>query len=221
MAHQSQIFIHTPQFSTRSAHTRLHSSTHVPRSCSFKPGTASPNGIQCMSIAIAKFGPAIYLSIGSHCQAICIDATKAGVPRLYAIKPDITVLKNTIQYFALATMTEDRIERVSYYRQPSLLMHKVDAALHTQIGRNAFFNEERQHMALPGADFLPYNKVNAINTYNPEITCPQSTLYHIMIGKRDNIQIGIMLDMMQDLLNSANTIAITTVHMQISPAQHA
>ena len=34
-----------------------------------------------------------------------------------------------------------------------------------------------------------------------------------MIGKRDDIQVVIMLDMMQDLLNGANTIAISTVHM--------
>ena len=41
-----------------------------------------------------------------------------------------------------------------------------------------------------------------------------------MIGKRDDIQVGIMLDMMQNLLNCADTVTIGTVHMQISSAQH-
>src|SRR6266704_3878958 len=124
-----------------------------------------------MGITVAKLRPAIYFPIGSHRDAIPIDATKAGVPRLYAIKPDIISHKDTIQYSALAAMAEDRIERVSDYGKPSLRMHKIDTALHTQMRRNAFFNEKRKQMAFPGAYFFSYNKVKAIVTLSPEITC--------------------------------------------------
>src|SRR2546425_506128 len=166
-----------------------------------------------MRITVANFGPAIHLAIGSHRQSIGTNTTKASIPCLYTVEPDIIIHEDTIQHFTLATMAEDRIKRVRNYRKPSLLMHKIDTALHTQMRRNAFFNEERQHVALPCADFLPYNKIEAIATSCPEISCPQSAFHYVMIGKRDDIQVGIMLDMMQDLLNGANTITIGTVHM--------
>src|SRR5271157_162557 len=166
-----------------------------------------------MRIAVANIGPAIYLPIGSHRQSIGINTTKASIPCLYTVEPDIIIHEDTIQHFTLAAMAEERIKRVRNYRKPSLLMHKIDTALYTQMRRNAFFNEERQHMALPRADFFPYNKIKAIVTFCPKIPCPQSAFHYIMIGKRDDIEVSIMLDMMQDLLNSANTVTIGTVHM--------
>src|SRR5258708_18152017 len=216
MTRQSQVIIHTPQLPTRRAQAGLNGSAYLLRSCSFEPGAATPNGAQRMSIAVAKFGPAIHFSIGSHRQAICIDATKAGIPRLYTIKPDIPGCENTIQHLALATVTEDGIERVCNYRKPSLHMHQVNAALHTQIRRNAFFNKERQHVAFAGTHFFSYNKVKAIVFLLPEISGSQGTFHDVMIGDRDYIQVGIKLDMVQDLLYSANPVTVSTLHIQIT-----
>ena len=83
-----------------------------------------------MCITVANFGPAIHLPIGFHRQSIGINTTKASIPCLYTVKPDIVIDKDTIQYFTLAAMAENRIERVSNYRKPSLLMYKVNAALY-------------------------------------------------------------------------------------------
>src|SRR5690242_15180740 len=123
-----------------------------------------------MCIAVANFGPAIHLAIGTHCQSIGTNATKASIPCLYTIEPDIIIHEDSIQHVTLAAMAEDRIKGVRNYRKSSLLMHKIDTALHTQMRRNAFFNEERQHMALLSTDFLPYDKIKAIATFCPEIS---------------------------------------------------
>jgi hypothetical protein len=95
-----------------------------------------------MRIAVANLGPPILIPIGSHCQSIGIDTTKACIPRFNTVKPDIIVLKNPIQYFALATMAKEWIEWMSNDRKSALLMHKINTTLDTQMGRNTFFNKE-------------------------------------------------------------------------------
>ena len=57
--------------------------------------------------------------------------------------------------------------------KPSLLMHKIDATLNTQMGGNAFLDEEREHMALPRADLLTHNKIKTISTPCPQVTSAQ------------------------------------------------
>src|SRR5215471_7607073 len=213
MTYQEHILMHTPQFTTWSAYTRLYCYAHVLSCRSLEPGTTSSNGMKCMRIAVANLGPTIHLPINSHCQSIGINTTKTRIPCFKTIKPDIITLKNPIQYFALAAMTKERIEWVSNDRKPSLLMHKINTTLNTQIGRNPLFNKERQHMTFSGADLFSYNKIKVKITSCPEITRPQSAFNYIMIGQRNHIQICIILDVMQNLLNCAKTIAIGTVHM--------
>src|SRR5579863_1473299 len=174
-----------------------------------------------MGIAVAQFGPAVDLAIGAHGDAICMDAAEAGIPRLDAVKPEIMVCIDAIKHFALATMAENAIQWMSDDSQAALLMHKVDAALHTQAGLNAFLDEERQEMTIPGADLLAYNKIEAILALSPEIARAQRPFDYVVISQRDYRQVCIVLGMVQNLLDSTNTVTVSAMHMQISPPRLA
>src|SRR5229473_275640 len=93
------------------------------------------------------------------------------------------------------------------------LVHKVNTALQTQIRWNMLFNEESQHMAFPGAYFFTYDKIKAIVILHPEIASLQGPPHYVMIGERNHIQVGIILDIVQDLLYATNTIAVRAVHV--------
>ncbi len=68
-------------------------------------------------------------------------------------------------------------------------------------------------MAFPGAYFFTYDKIKAIVILHPEIASLQCPIHHVMIGERNHIQVGIILDIVQDLLYSTNTIAVRAVHV--------
>ena len=84
-------------------------------------------------------------------------------------------------------MAENAIKRVRDNCKPSLLMHKINAALNTQMGGNTFLDEEREHMAFFGADLLTHNKIKTISTPCPQVTSAQRALNYVMIGNSNHI----------------------------------
>src|ERR1700686_899531 len=103
--------------------------------------------------------------------------------------------------------------------QATLVMHKVDAALHAQAGRYNIFDKEREQMTVPSADLLANNKIKAILALTPEVARAQRPLDYVVIGQRDDRQVCIVLGMMQNLLDRCNTVAVGAMHMQIGPAR--
>src|SRR5581483_3792012 len=122
----------------------------------FKPRASSTDSPQCVGITVPHLCPAVDHAIDTHGNLIRSNATKTGIPGLNAIEPDIIIRVNAVQYFTLAAMAEDGIERMGHYRQSTLLMNKLNGTLHAQPARNTLLNEESQHMALFRADLFAY-----------------------------------------------------------------
>src|SRR5579859_3010769 len=221
MPGQPQVVVDMPEPAAGCALTSFDGVAHVLGAASCEPGAAATNGTERMGIAVAEFRPTIKFAIGAHGNAIGIDATKTGVPGFYAIKPDIRVGIDAIQYFALAAMTKNAIHGVGDDSQATLLMHKVDAAFHAESGGNALLDKEREHVALARADLLANNEIEAIVASGPQIARSQRSLYDVMIGKRDDGQVGVVPGMVQDLFNGGDAVAVGAVHMQVSASQLA
>ncbi len=221
MSGQPQVVVDLPESAARRALTGFDGVAHVSGVASLEPGAAATNGSERMRIAVAEFGPAIKYAIGAHGNAIGIDATKTGVPGFYAIQPDIRVGIDTIQHFALAAMTKNAIQRMGDDSQATLLMHKVDAALYAESRSNALLNKEGKHVALACADLLADDKIEAIVASSPEVARPQRSLDYVMVGKRDDGQISVVLGMVQDLLDGGDAVAVGAVHMQVGSPQFA
>src|SRR6266436_8454804 len=219
MASQAQVIIHTPQSASWRAQANFDGGTHILRALPLKPGAAASNGTDCMSIAVANLWPAIHLAIHSHRDAIGVEATKTGIPGLNAIKPEVISSIDAIQNITLATVAEEAVEWMSYNRKSALLMYEINNTLHAQVWRDAFLDKESQQMPFGGSNLFPDDEVKAIRAFHPEITRAQSTLYHIVVGNGDHIQTGIILDMMQNLFNRANTITVRAMHVQVGFAR--
>src|SRR5579884_3538567 len=63
-------------------------------------------------------------------------------------------------------------------------------------------DEKREHVAFLRTHLFTDDKVKAIVAPGPHISRPQRTINYIMVGERNHIQIRMMLDVMQNLLNS-------------------
>src|ERR1700730_17885522 len=159
--------MHAPEPSTGRAPTSFNRGPHILGSAALKPRTTTSNRMQRMYITIAQFRPAVYLTIGAHGNAVRINAAETRVPRLNPVKPHIICRRDAIKYLALAAMAENAVQWMRDDGQSTLLMSQIDAALYAQPWRNAFFDEERQQMTLPGADFLTYNEIKPILTFCP------------------------------------------------------
>src|SRR5579884_4251315 len=214
MPRQAQVIMHRPEPATRSGQAGLNTRPDFLGGAALEPRAATTNRTENMGVAIAKLSPAIHPPVDAHRHPVRVDAAKTGVPRLNTIQPDIFAAKDAIQHRTLAAMTKDAIHGMRHNRQPTLLVNKLNAAFHTQARRNMFLDEEREHMSFPRTHLFTDDKVKAIIALRPQITRPQRTINHIMVGERNHIQIGMMLDVMQNLLNSCRAIAIGAMHMQ-------
>src|SRR5579875_2678851 len=166
-----------------------------------------------MGIAIAKFGQAIYFAVRAHGDTVGVNAAKAGIPGLYAVKPDIFGGVYTIHHFSPAAMAEKAMQRVCDNGQPSLLMNEVNAALHTLAGRDVLLDKERQQVTVACAYLLADDEIKAIRSLHPEVARAQGALDNVVIGNGDYIQHSALLHMLENLFDGGAAVAVGTVHM--------
>ena len=125
-----------------------------------------------MGITVADLRPSIDITIGAHGYAIGADTTKAGVPRLDTVKPNIFAGEDAIQYLALTAMAKEGVERMRHDGQSSLFVHQLNGFFNAQIWLDALFDEEREHVALFCANLFTDDEIEAIVSFCPQITGP-------------------------------------------------
>src|SRR5262249_39834003 len=128
---------------------------------------------------------------------------------------------DAVHDWTLATMTEQPVQRMCDNCQATLFVDQIDAALHAQARRDALLDKEYQQVSLFSAYLFAYDEVETISALLPDIAGTQRTLDHIVIGNGDYIQGRVFLCVIENFLNAAAAIAISTMHMNVRSTRFA
>src|SRR4051794_10330493 len=219
MRHDDQILARAPEAPRRGRLPAQDRRTQALRAVAHEARVRAANRAGGVGVAATDLCPAIARARQAHRDLRGADAGEAAVECLNAIGMQLWLAQQAVHHRLLHAEPEDAVEGMRDDGETALLMDQLDAALDTQVRRDALLDEEGEHVPLAGADLLADDHLKTIVAFRRQVARAQRAGDRVVVGNRDHVEWRGVLDVLQRLFDRAGAIAIVRMHVRVGQAE--